>query len=306
MTAETDPDSAAATLRGVVYSNSFRSLESAARSSGFRTHPLRYDALREIPTRVAEDFLVNSRLRRRDIELEASVGSYFTEVGGALVSLVGQEGRRGRRAVALPESIPLRMELAEVVRRRRSVRAYTGDPLPLAYLATIVRAACGVTGYARAVTGEGAIPLRSAPSAGGLYPVELHVASLSVDDLERGVFVFDPRRDELWQTSDAVAVEGLLGAMAAPEEILMTSAASAIILLIARPWRSMRKYGSRGMRHVFHEAGAIAQQINLSTVALGFGSVDCASFYDDEVHEALGIDGLYETLVHAVLVGAAP
>jgi hypothetical protein len=31
--------------------------------------------------------------------------------------------------------------------------------------------------------------------------------------------------------------------------------------------------------------------------------VDCASVFDDEVHEALGIDGLYECLVHAILVG---
>jgi hypothetical protein len=38
-------------------------------------------------------------------------------------------------------------------------------------------------------------------------------------------------------------------------------------------------------------------------MALGFGSLDCASFYDDEVHEAMNLDGLYQALVHTVIVG---
>jgi SagB-type dehydrogenase family enzyme len=79
--------------------------------------------------------------------------------------------------------------------------------------------------------------------------------------------------------------------------------AAAICFLVARPWRSMRKYGDRGMRFVFLEAGAMAQNIALVAVALGLGSVDCGSFYDDEVHETLDIDGVYETLIHAVFLG---
>jgi nitroreductase len=51
------------------------------------------------------------------------------------------------------------------------------------------------------------------------------------------------------------------------------------------------------------EAGAIAEQIALACVALGVGSVDSSSFYDDEVHEALGIDGESEAVVHLVVLG---
>jgi nitroreductase len=57
------------------------------------------------------------------------------------------------------------------------------------------------------------------------------------------------------------------------------------------------------MRHVFLEAGAIAEHVNLAAAALGIGSVDSSSFYDDEVHEALGIDGVFEALVHAQVLG---
>ena len=49
---------------GAVYANSFRPLETAIASSGFRTHSLRYDGVRELRVRFAEEFLVNTRLRR--------------------------------------------------------------------------------------------------------------------------------------------------------------------------------------------------------------------------------------------------
>jgi SagB-type dehydrogenase family enzyme len=287
---------------GAVYANSFRPLETAIASSGFRTHSLRYDGVRELRVRFAEEFLVNTRLRRRDVEFETSVGGYFTESGAAVVSLVGQEHARGRRAVALPPSVPLRMELGEAIRRRRSVRAYTGESIPLSYLATVVRAACGITASVTA-RDDLAIPLRSTPSAGGLYPVELHLAALRIDDLPPATYVYDARRDVLWETAGEGAVEALLGAVAAPAEVMTTSQACALVLLVARPWRSMRKYGPRGMRHVLHEAGAIAEHVNLASAALGVGSVDSASFYDDEVHEALGIDGVYQTLVHVLVLG---
>ena len=290
----------ATAVRGAVYVNAFRPLEPSFPSTALRTHPLRYDALRQADVRVAEEFLVNSRLRRGDVEFEASVAAYFTEPGVGVPALVGREGRRGVAAVELPASIPLRLGLDATVARRRSVRTYTGDPMTLAYLATILRTALGVTGRGGR---DGELALRATPSGGGLYPVDVHVAALRIERLPRGTYVFDPLRDVLWQTGDAATVDALLGAVAAPDEVVTTSAATALVLLLARPWRGMRKYGPRGMRHVLLEAGAIAEHVNLAAAALGVGSVDSSSFYDDEVHEALGVDGVFEALVHAQVLG---
>ena len=53
---------------GAVYANSFRTVEASIASTGLRTHPLRCDALRPMQgPRVAEEFLLTSKLRRRDI-----------------------------------------------------------------------------------------------------------------------------------------------------------------------------------------------------------------------------------------------
>jgi SagB-type dehydrogenase family enzyme len=288
-----------------ISANNLRSVKPSIASTGLRAHPFRYDALRYATGgRIAEEFLVNSRLRRGDAEMGLSVEGYTTEPEVTMLSLLGRERRHVSRRISLPKSVDLRMGLGEVIQRRQSVRRYTGDAMSLVYLATIVRLACGIMEHtAGTEDGSSGVAHRSTPSGGGLYPIDLHIAALRVESLSRAIFVYDLRHDELWQTSDEAGVNALLRALALPDQIITEEKASAICLLVGRPWRSMRKYGDRGMRYVFLEAGAMAEHISLAAVALGLGSVHCGSLYDDEAHEALQIDGLYEALVHSVFLG---
>jgi SagB-type dehydrogenase family enzyme len=295
-----DPTVATAAL----YANSFRTLEPYVSSTGLRPHGLRTDAVNRLgPPSAAEEFLVASRLRRRDVEFELSVASYFSEAADAMTRLIGLEQRRGFALIALPVSPALKMTLDEAIRRRRSVRAYTGDALPLAYVAGICRAGCGITGNLAGRDSAPGIAARATPSSGGLYPIDLHIVALRVDGLARGSYVYDPRKDALWQTGEAGVADGVIGAIAAPAAPIQTTHAAALCVLVARPRRAVRKYGERGLRHVLLEAGAIAQQIALACVALGVGSVDSSSIYDDEAHEALGLDGEREAVVHLIVLG---
>lgn len=70
--------------------------------------------------------------------------------------------------------------------------------------------------------------------------------------------------------------------------------AAVIGALVARPWRSMRKYGPRGMRLTLHESGAMSQQLHLAATALGLAGTDWSGFYDvpanpDEVELRTGV-----------------
>jgi len=195
------------------------------------------------------------------------------------------------------------MSVSEAIRQRRSVRTYTGEPVPLSWVATLAFAAEGVTHTTASGDSGVEMALRSAPSAGALYPVELRLAALRVTDLACAVYAYDAQRHELVTVGDETALDGLMESLAVADEIVMCSQAALVCLFVARPWRSMRKYGPRGMRHVFIEAGAMAENVNLAAVALGLGAVDCSSVYDDEAHEALGIDGVYEAVVHAQVLG---
>lgn len=305
---ENDPDEVDHNLATVaVYINSYKSIDPWIQSTGFRTNDLRYRALSHSKdTRIAEEFLVNTRLTRNNRESEVSTEGYFMDAGVVMLSMMGQEEKAGYREISLPEGVGLQMELGEVIARRRSSRGYTGDAMELDCLATILRSANGITCLTSVSLfqgGQSTLHFRSIPSGGGLYPVDLYAAALNVNGLDRGIYLYDPSRDTLLQTGDQSSLNKLLLAFAVSEDIISFSRANVIFLLVGRPWKSMRKYGNRGMRFLFLEAGAMAEHIDLATVALGFGSVDCAAVYDDEVHEAMELDGLYQTLIHTVIVG---
>ena len=218
----------------------------------------------------------------------------------------GQEDVAGLSTAALPRSVALARRLDDLLARRRSVRTYTGGELPLEQVATLLRAAAGITGVGRVELdqgGERTIPFRAAPSAGGLYPVELWLLPRRVRGLERAVWRYDPRWDVLVEEGDEAAVDAAVDAFVVPEELMALRRASLILLLVGRPWKLMRKYGQRGVRFLFIEAGAMAQNAHLACASLGIGSVDCASVRDDALHAALGLDGELRALVHTIVVG---
>ena len=67
--------------------------------------------------------------------------------------------------------------------------------------------------------------------------------------------------------------------------------------------RSTFKYGSRGYRFIFLEAGHMAQNLNLAAVALGLGSVNICGYHDRDVDNLLNIDGLNQSTIYMVGLG---
>jgi len=198
------------------------------------------------------------------------------------------------------------MELDKTLVRRRSRRVYTGDALPLSYLAAILRAAGGNTGSSEAILGSGehrTMYFRAAPSAGALYPIDVYFGAVNVQGLTRQLYLYDPFGSRLIYLDEGASLTRAIDSFLVSDDTISLSQASGIFFLVAQPWRAMRKYGARGMRFVFMEAGAIAQNINLATVALGFGTVECASTVDDEINEALRLDGTFRAIVHTLVVG---
>ncbi|MFL6137293.1 MAG: SagB/ThcOx family dehydrogenase [Frankiaceae bacterium] len=291
----------------LLYNNAYKTIDPWVRSTGLRTNALRYRTLSHssLPG-VAEEFLAGTTLRRNDWETASSVAAYFSDAHVLMLAARETEQAATAEDVLLPAPLELTVELGDALARRRSRRRYTGDPMALDYLATILRAAVGITGVAEATLksgGTAALAFRAAPSAGGLYPIELYLVAQSIAKLRRGVYRYAPHPERLVPVGGDDVADAVLEGFAVSEEMISLGRSDVVCLLVAHPWRAMRKYGARGMRFVLMEAGSIAQNVNLAAVALGYGSVECASVYEDEVNAALGLDGAFRTLVHTVVVG---
>jgi SagB-type dehydrogenase family enzyme len=162
---------------------------------------------------------------------------------------------------------------------RRSVRAFAPEPLPLAALSQLLWAAQGITHP------DG---LRTAPSAGALYPLEVYLVAGAVPEVRPGVYRYDPRRHRLSLASAgdvrAAVAEAALGQDWVAE-------APAILVVAAVYERTARKYRERAARYVHMEVGHAAQNVYFQAAALGLGTTMVGAFRDEELARVLGIPG---------------
>jgi SagB-type dehydrogenase family enzyme len=188
--------------------------------------------------------------------------------------------------VPLPALELRRATLAEAIDARRSRREFAPNALALRDLAAVLHAAYGVTG---AIEGTPQT-LRTVPSGGALYPLELYCASHRVEGLGLALHHYDPLRHglEFVRLLDAPAGDDLTPYGAALSE------SAAVIAMSAVFWRSRFKYGARAYRFTLIEAGHVAQNILLAAAALGLSALPVGGFYDRDVDAFLGVDGIYE------------
>ncbi|MFI0219900.1 SagB/ThcOx family dehydrogenase [Streptomyces lydicus] len=291
--------------RQALVTSECRSLSTSFGALGLRTHEARFDNLGQAPLpRVAEEFLLASRNRRHDRDTQLSVAHYFTDPVAVALSQLGKEAPEAPRLVLPPGREP-EVTLGEAVADRRSVRDFANTPVSLDDVATVLRYANSETAEVDADLESGnqaTLRMRTVPSGGGLYPVEVWLGARAVGGLAPGVYRYLPHEDALAEHGgpDVLAAAMAAGMAGGGADVHQ---AGAFLLLVAQPWRSMRKYGPRGMRFVFHETGGISQNIHLAATGLGLGSLDSSSFYDDDMDNALGLDGLFRTAVHLIVVG---
>jgi len=206
-------------------------------------------------------------------------------------------------AVELPEPACLDVSLGAAIRARRSTRAFADAPLSLVELATLLDAAYGITGSAVPAGDAGGPLLRSVPSGGGLYPLELDVLAWRVSGLRAGRYHFDPFRRVL-EVIRVGALEDEVRSAAVYAE--PATACGALVVVSAMFWRTRFKYGLRGYRFALMEAGHVVQNLLLSATALGLGSVPLGGYFDRRFDELLDLDGVNESTLYTVAVGRYP
>ncbi len=153
---------------------------------------------------------------------------------------------------------------------RRSVREFRERELTLEEIGQLLWAAQGIT-HPR----EG---LRTAPSAGALYPLEVYVANGD------GVFHYLPQENTLVQQV-AEDVRCQLRAAAGEQESLKE--APCVFVITGVEGRITIKYGQRGIRYEEMEAGHSTQNLLLQAVALRLAGVPIGAFSDREVAQIL-------------------
>ena len=169
--------------------------------------------------------------------------------------------------------------LERALSQRRSWREFSVAALRTQEVAQLAWAAQGV------VTRSG---FRTAPSAGALYPLELYVVAGNVEGLRPGVYRYQPSLHRLAPLAEGDHRRAIAAAALGQDWLKQ---AAAILVLAAVEQRSTAKYGERGVRYAYMEAGHAAQNVLLQATALGLGSTVVGAFSDGDLESALALGG---------------
>ncbi|TFG33198.1 SagB/ThcOx family dehydrogenase [Candidatus Thorarchaeota archaeon] len=196
--------------------------------------------------------------------------------------------------IALPEpDLVDGLGIWTVIAKRRSVRAYSEDFLSLQQLSQLLWATQGIRETIRGSNVE--FKLRTAPSAGGLYPIETYLYVNRVNELKKGIYhyVIGDHELELIRTGD-FRKEVQAGAL----DQKIAHDAAVLFIWSAVFDRSKWKYLQRAYRYIFLDAGHIAQNLALAAEAIDCGSCQIGAIYDDEMNTLLNLDGVHESVIY--------
>ncbi len=188
--------------------------------------------------------------------------------------------------------------VVEAMRRRRSERRYTEEPLTLEELAFLVWAAQGVreSGW----RGDHRYVLRTVPSAGARHPFETYLVVNRVEGLEPGLYHYQSLEHCLCflGADDSLVERTHEGCF---RQYALNSAVTFLWTVV--PYRTEWRYSVVSPKLIALDAGHMCQNLCLACAAVGVGA--CAiGAYDQELLDAvLDLDGDDEFVIYVATVG---
>lgn len=194
----------------------------------------------------------------------------------------------GLPLVPLPEPEPLPpITLAEAIEQRRSTTTFGTEPVSAEALAGLLEGAAGIRDH-RPGYNVRDFPVRRAPSAGGLAPLDVYVVANNVTGLAQGLYYYRPGTRELAVVDSGIMRGKVTEAGIAAEWLFY---APVVIFLAVNMPRVDWKYGVRAYRYVHVDLGVLTQNLHLVATGLGLAGCPVAAFDDDEANSLLRLDG---------------
>jgi SagB-type dehydrogenase family enzyme len=203
------------------------------------------------------------------------------------------------------------MPLIEALRRRRSRREFTGEPLTLEELSFLLWATQGADedatrAYRNWLTSKGwdapdetRFALRTVPSAGARHPFETYLLAQHVSGLEPGLYRYLPLEHKLvsLRAGDELA-EGVAAAFSK-----WTQRSAAVFIWTAIPYRTEWRYTIVAHKMIAQESGHVCQNLYLACEAIGAGTCAIGAYDQAKVDDILGVDGQDEFAIYVAPVG---
>ncbi len=163
------------------------------------------------------------------------------------------------------------MDFIDVLKKRRTIREYNPEKeLKIEEISLLLWSTYGIT--------DETYGLKTAPSAGARYPLEIFVCK------EDGVFRYIPGEHSLSKVFSE-DIRGKLAEYSYNQDFIKDAPSTFVIT--AEFERTTSRYGRRGIRYVYIDAGHAAQNLLLAATYLGLGACPVGAFDDEKIKEIL-------------------
>lgn len=200
--------------------------------------------------------------------------------------------------IRLPDPSPeevARIDLSEAIELRRSVREFSTEDLSLSDLSYLLWCTAGIT------FGAGDEAFRTVPSAGCRHAIDTYIVAGRIIGLNPGLYryiAWDHALEPIADTPDLIA-EVQRSCFSQP----FIGDAAVLFIWAAVAYRMTWKYGDRGFRNLFLDAGHICQNLYLAVQAAGCGTCAVGAFQDEKMNAILGLDGVEKFVLYLAAVG---
>jgi SagB-type dehydrogenase family enzyme len=198
------------------------------------------------------------------------------------------------RQIELPE-FPMRGDnLRKLLLKRFSYRNFSKKAVTLKQLSEILYYSAGIV---RKVEGELRRPY---PSAGAKYPIEIYPLILVNNEVQKGLYHYDPANHSLDVLLDSLKNSDISGIWKTQQWF---KKASIILILTAAYTRTTEKYGEVGLAFPFIEAGHIGQNVYLLAQSMEIGCCAIGQFNEKPLCELLDINIFEEYPIYYIALG---
>lgn len=125
------------------------------------------------------------------------------------------------------------------------------------------------------------------PSAGARYPIEIHIINNNIEGLKKGIYHYNHRKQYLELTKNIEISRNDIVDYCHNQSFVSNS--SALICLCADFDRTISKYGDRGYRYIFIDAGHIGQNLYLMATKNDIGIIGIGGFKDQILKNVLAL-----------------
>jgi SagB-type dehydrogenase family enzyme len=186
-------------------------------------------------------------------------------------------------------------DLSEAIELRESIRDYNGEHLTMSELSYLLWCTAGI----KWVFEESAF--RTVPSAGCRHAIDTYLAINRVDGVKPGLYRYIALDHSLECLPEYPDLAEDVSAACFDQPCIKNAAV--VFIWAANAYRMTWKYGDRGYRNLFLDAGHICQNLYLAVQAVGCGTCAVGAFKDQEINDIINLDGKEKFVLYTAAVG---